>query len=64
MAHTERYYKLKKLERLLNALTHIVHGMAFNEDLFDFDTELENDLENSYCDLMNRISKLQNDLKL
>lgn len=64
MVHTERYYKLKRLQNLCEDLSHIVEQMAFNEDLPVFDSELESSLKNSYWETMNSISETRNNLKL
>lgn len=59
---TERYYKLKKLSRLLEEENRIVERMAFNEDLPIFDVELERGLKSSYYNLIQQISELKNEL--
>jgi len=64
MVHTERYYKLKRLQNLYEDLSHIVGQMAFNEDLPVFDSELESSLKNSYWEIMNSISEVKNNLGL
>lgn len=64
MVHTERYYKLKRLQNLCESLSHTVKEMAFNEDLPVFDTELEHELKTSYCGIMNAITELRNNLGL
>jgi hypothetical protein len=64
MVHTERYYKLKRLQNLCEDLSHTIKEMAFNEDLPVFDTELEHSLKISYYEIMNSISELRNNLGL
>ena len=62
MVHTERYYKLKRLQNLCENLSHIVGQMAFNEDLPVFDSELESSLKTSYWETMNSLSEIKSDL--
>lgn len=62
MAHTSRYYELKKLSTILGEASKIVEKMAFNEDLPIFDLELEKSLQISYDSFRNHISKLNNNL--
>lgn len=62
MAHTSRYYELKKLSAILGEASKIVEKMAFNEDLPIFDSELEKSLRISYNDFRNHISELNNNL--
>lgn len=64
MVHTERYYKLKRLQNLCENLSHIVGQMAFNEDLPVFDSELESSLKISYWETMNSLSEIKSDLGL
>lgn len=59
---TERYYKLKKLSRLLEEESRIVERMAFNEDLPIFDAELERGLKSSYYNLIQQVSELKKEL--
>ena len=62
MAHTDRFYELKKLSILLGEASKIADRMAFNEDLPIFDAELDKSLRLSYDDFRNHISKLNNKL--
>ena len=62
MAHTSRFYELKKLSALLGEASKIVEKMAFNEDLPTFDSELEKSLRLAYNDFRNHISDLNNNL--
>ena len=62
MAHTSRYYELKKLSAFLREASKIAERMALNEDLPIFDSELEKSLQISYNDFRNHISKLINNL--
>ena len=62
MAHTSRYYELKKLSTILGEASKIVEKMAFNEDLPIFDSELEKSLRLTYDNFRNNISKLNNKL--
>lgn len=64
MVHTERYYKLKRLQNLCEDLSHIVEQMAFNEDLPVFDSELESSLKISYWETMNSLSETKSSLGL
>lgn len=64
MVHTQRYYKLKRLQNLYEDLSRIVEQMAFNEDLPEFDSEFENLLKNSYWQIINSISEMRNNLGL
>jgi hypothetical protein len=59
---TERYYKLKLLESLLDELRGVVRQMASNENLPVFDSEWEESLRCSYYGLTQRISELKNEL--
>ena len=62
MAHTSRYYELKKLSTLLGEASKIAERMAFNEDLPIFDAELEKSLRLTYDDFRNHISELNDKL--
>lgn len=62
MAHTNRYYELKKLSVFLKEASKIAERMAFNEDLPIADIELEKSLRLAYDDFRNHISKLNNKL--
>lgn len=62
MAHTSRYYELKKLSTILGEASKIVEKMAFNEDLPIFDSELEKSLRISYDGFRNHISELNSRL--
>lgn len=62
MAHTSRYYELKKLSTILGEASKIVEKMAFNEDLPIADIELEKSLRLTYDNFRNNISKLNNKL--
>ena len=62
MAHTSRYYELKRLSTLLGEASKIAERMAFNEDLPTFDSELEKSLRLAYNDFRNHISDLNNNL--
>lgn len=62
MAHTSRYYELKKLSILLGEASKIVEKMAFNEDLPTFDSELEQSLRLAYNNFRNNISELNSKL--
>ena len=64
MAHTDRYYKLKRLQDLCESLSHIVEQMAFNEDLIEFDTTLDNSLKNYYWSITQSISEVRSSLNL
>ena len=62
MAHTNRFYELKKLSTLLGEASKIAEKMAFNEDLPIFDVELEKSLRLTYDNFRNNISELNNKL--
>ena len=62
MAHTSRYYELKKLSILLGEASKIAEKMAFNEDLPTFDSELEKSLRLAYNNFRNNISELNSKL--
>lgn len=62
MSNTTRYYKLKRLESLLDELRGVVRQMASNENLPVFDSEWEEGLRFSYYGLTQRISELKNEL--
>ena len=62
MAHTNRFYELKKLSTILGEASKIVEKMAFNEDLPIFDVELEKSLRLTYDNFRNNISELNNKL--
>ena len=62
MAHTNRYYELKKLSTFLREASKIAERMAFNEDLPIFDAELEKSLRLAYDDFRNHISNVNNNL--
>lgn len=62
MAHTSKYYELKKLSSILEEASKIVNKMAFNEDLPIFDSELEKSLRISYDGFRNHISELNSKL--
>lgn len=62
MSSTTRYYKLKRLEGLLDELRGVIRQMAANENLPVFDSEWEGILRNSYYGLTQSISELKNEL--